>query len=131
MSAPLRPYNLGSNCAKCDCEQIVVVYHEIGMAGSPCWPAIGVEDRIFVPHLCKRCTRCGYGWCEATADAYPEKDPEEDSVSIRKTASGQVTGAEIPEGMAGVIKTAQLSPTIDPAWQAEDEAELVAENDDQ
>lgn len=38
-------------------------------------PSEELED--FGEHLCRKCTRCGYGWVERTADA--EEDEPEDA----------------------------------------------------
>jgi hypothetical protein len=125
---PLRPFTPESNCAKCNAEDIVVIWHPGGVAGAPCWPA-DARDRVFTEHVCKRCTRCGYGWCEQPADAGAYANTQEsweDPLSIQKTAaSGQVLGTE---GTAGVIKTAQQDLAVDPAWKADDEAALEQEN---
>lgn len=120
MSAPLLPFRPASDCPKCAGEQVTLTYHSTGLAGSPCWPETSVQDRVFVPHLCKHCLRCGFGWCEQTAD-YAGEDPEEDVMPIRKTAaSGQVLGTEGD----GIAKTA----AADAPWAAEDEDALTAEN---
>ncbi len=130
MSVLLPPFAPDSACSACSNEDTLVVFHDRATLGSwPCWPKSDPKYRIHQPHLCKRCTRCGYAWAEAPADpsAYAGEDPEEDAMPIRKTASGQVTGTET-DGMAGVVKTAQQNPTIDPAWKADDEEALAQEN---
>jgi hypothetical protein len=122
VSAPLPPFRPAGICAKCSAEQLVLVYHAGAMAGCPCWPA-DPALRVITEHLCVSCPRCGYGWCEQTADTYPEADPEEDPMSIRKTAAaGQVTEVE---GQP-LVKTA----AADDPWAADDEAALAQENTD-
>lgn len=122
MGPPLPAYSPESSCPKCSTEDPSLVYHEGGTIGAPCWPAV-IEDRVFGPHICKRCSRCGHGWVEATADAgaYAEKESREDAMPIRKEASsGQVLGTE----GEGIQKTA----ATEPLWQAEDEDALAMEN---
>jgi transcriptional regulator with XRE-family HTH domain len=51
-------------CPKCASVAVGVAYHVAPTGGYPCASSVG-------EHLCRVCQRCGYGWCEATADATP------------------------------------------------------------
>lgn len=64
----LPPYSGDCSCPKCKAEMGTTWHSSAGKlnVGFPCyrespWSIFG--------HLCRRCTRCGYGWIEATADA--------------------------------------------------------------
>jgi hypothetical protein len=119
----LAPFSPSRPCDKCLNEQVDTFFHQSATVGSPCWTDDPAQ-RVWQPHLDRRCLSCGWSWCERPADdAYAEVSPEEDPMTIRKTgsATGEVTGVE---GDEGITKTAGA------AWTAEAEAELQAENAD-
>ena len=55
----VKPYNPQGKCPKCGYYDIGTTYHNKAVSNSPCWPYVSVE------HLCRRCRRCQYEWCEA------------------------------------------------------------------
>jgi hypothetical protein len=114
--APDRP------CPKDMNEQIDSVWHQTATIGWPCWTDDPAK-RVWREHLCRKCMNCGHAWCEQTADAYPaeeQQQPAGEHMSIRKTASGEVTAVEPDDG---ITKTAAMG------WEPEDEDGLAAENE--
>jgi hypothetical protein len=67
----LLPFQPDRCCPKCNNEvQVEVTFHQAATLQHPCW-ADEPANRIWTPHLCRRCAGCGFAWCEQTADAYP------------------------------------------------------------
>jgi len=72
VSAPLPPFDPAGVCGKCGGEMISTTYHprpvlDMGtLWACAAGPPLG-------EHLCRRCTGCGYAWCEATADTYAQQ----------------------------------------------------------
>jgi transcriptional regulator with XRE-family HTH domain len=68
----LPPFSEHAECPKCASGTVAVTYHAAPAGGFPCEaparPAPG-------EHLCRACGQCGYGWCEATAEARPASRP--------------------------------------------------------
>ncbi len=71
-AAELPPFSGQSGCPKCVSGTVAVVYHAAPAGGFPCQaPALPMAGE----HLCRVCQRCGYGWCEATADTRARRPP--------------------------------------------------------
>jgi transcriptional regulator with XRE-family HTH domain len=71
-TAALPPFNEHNECPKCANGTVAVAYHDSPVGGFPCQaPGRAVGGG----HLCRACERCGYGWCEAPADARPARRP--------------------------------------------------------
>lgn len=69
----LPPYDVNARCPKCRAVP-GVTYHaglETTIPGtSDYWPCFySSRPGPVGEHLCRRCSRCGYSWMEATADA--------------------------------------------------------------
>lgn len=77
--AALQPFDPEAGCPKCCSEQVSATWHATAVALQPCWTTRLVIDRVTTEHLCRRCERCGYGWCEIPADggaaAVDRRDP--------------------------------------------------------
>lgn len=77
VSDPLEPFSETEErkCPKCLYMGIKTQYHAYVVKGetpaSPCENLVGwTYPQIHIgEHLCRRCTQCGYGWAEKTADA--------------------------------------------------------------
>jgi transcriptional regulator with XRE-family HTH domain len=68
----LPPFSGHAGCPKCAGGTVAVIYHAAPAGGFPCEaPARPVPGE----HLCRACGQCGYGWCEAAADARPADRP--------------------------------------------------------
>jgi ribosomal protein S27AE len=66
MASDLPPYSGNTQCPKCGAWEYAVgtTWHPIGYElDAPC------DNYDVFEHLCRVCSRCGYGWLEATADA--------------------------------------------------------------
>jgi len=62
----LPPFDENAKCPKCRSPRVIsVVFHRCFKRGFPCYE----DDLALGEHLCRVCGRCGYGWCEATAEA--------------------------------------------------------------
>ena len=66
----LPPFSEHAGCPKCASGTVAVIYHAAPAGGFPC-EAPGTP--LAGEHLCRACGQCGYGWCEATADARPAR----------------------------------------------------------
>lgn len=76
VSVQLPSFDPARPCPKCGGEEVSVTWHPgpvLDLVNAwPCSTAAG-------EHLCRRCTACGFAWCESPADAYAgqEAQPEE------------------------------------------------------
>jgi len=75
-----------AGCPKCAYSRVSVTYHPAIMpegtkpkpSRGEAWPCSRFMGRVYgfgVEHLCRVCERCGYGWCEKTADSAPAEPP--------------------------------------------------------
>lgn len=60
----LPPFSQDTECPKCLGKDVTIAYHPGHRKFRPCQDQPGIGG-----HLCRACQRCGYGWCEAPADA--------------------------------------------------------------
>jgi Zn ribbon nucleic-acid-binding protein len=129
----LQPFDPAAVCPKCSGEDVSATWHQVSVRGLdwPCSPWSAFVPHP--PHLCRKCTRCGYTWAQAPVDAErydasTQPRDEETAVSIRKTGSAQdqaITDVEAETDDA-LARTASLARET--AWSADDEGALQTEN---
>lgn len=71
MPEPLEQFDPQATCPKCGSEEISAAWHghPLLAPGSPCWSA-SLEEGVQAEHVCRRCARCSYSWCEAPIEPY-------------------------------------------------------------
>ncbi len=82
VAVELPPFNEHAVCSKCAGAAVGTAYHAAPVGRCPCASAAG-------EHLCRACQRCGYAWCEATADAAPACPPALRLVAGRDQRAGR------------------------------------------
>ena len=91
-AADLPPYDESVTCPMC-CGGMTTTYHgwmdvELDKKHRPVWPCFtGVP--VADSHLCRVCERCGYGWCEATAEAREPGKVTKRSGNVRALREGK------------------------------------------
>lgn len=65
----LIPFDPAAACPKCHAEMVDAVWHAaMTVKAPPGWPCADMTRPVSGEHMCRVCTRCGYGWCEIPAD---------------------------------------------------------------
>jgi ribosomal protein S27AE len=65
-SENLPPFTPYAACPKCG-GSVETTWHLISLQDG--FPCMDVRPPRHFEHLCRQCSRCGYGWLEATKDA--------------------------------------------------------------
>jgi hypothetical protein len=63
----LEPFRPDATCAKCGGEAVSAAWHPCAVAGERCFKGTSAQ-RVAGEHICRRCDRCGHGWCELPLD---------------------------------------------------------------
>lgn len=81
VSVQLPAYSPARPCPKCSAEEIATIFHPGPLLTlDRVWPC-AAQPRTQVEHLCRVCTGCGFAWCEAVSDAYPEQEAQPEEAS--------------------------------------------------
>lgn len=66
MTVHLDPFDPQAACPKCGTEEVGATWHAGAVLAprSACWD-VQLHEAVIGEHICRHCSRCSYGWCEA------------------------------------------------------------------